>query len=452
MTRDRAFYKSFFKLFRMLVLQNVIVLSVNLADNIMIGSYSETALSGVAAVNQIQFLFQTIVSGCAEALVVLGSQYWGQNKTTPIKKAFSGAFLLAEVFAVVLFVLAACIPGDVVGLFSETDAIVESGVSYINVIKYTYPVFAATTVLLALLRTVETVKIAFYVSIMTLCTNVAINYTLIGGNFGAPALGEVGAAVGTLVARVLELIVVICYIIFKDKKLSFRFREMFNIDRVLFADYLRLSRSFVVVGALFGASTALQSVILGHMNDSAIAANSVATTLYQILKVAAIGAASAASVIIGKTVGTGNIGKVKEYSRTLQCMFVCIGLLTSAALFMLRIPILSLYDLSPETKAMANEFLLVLCVTCIGTAYQMPTCTGIIRGGGDANFVVKNDIISIWCIVIPVSFLAAFKFGAPPTAVVFLLNSDQIFKCAAAAIKVNRYNFIKKLTRDTQSE
>ena len=447
LTRDKGFYQSFFRLFKMLVLQNVIVFSVNLADNIMIGSFSETALSGVAAVNQIQFFFQTVITGCAEALVVLGSQYWGQNKTLPIKKAFAGAFWLAEAIGITLFFLALLLPYGILGLFSETQAIVDCGVNYIEIIKYTYPIFAATTVLLALLRTVETVKIAFYVSIMTLFVNVGINYTLIGGNFGAPALGERGAAIGTLVARALELIVVLCYLLFKDKKLSFRLSNIVRIDKTLFSDYLKLSRSFVAVGALFGASTALQTVVLGHMNDSAIAANSVATTLFQLLKVASIGAASASSVVIGKTVGAGDIGKVKEYSRTLQLMYICIGLLTSALLFTLRAPILSLYELSPETKAMANEFLLVLCVTCIGTAYQMPTITGIIRGGGDANFVVINDIISIWGIVIPVSFLAAFKWGASPTLVVFLLNSDQVFKCAAAAIKVNRYNFIKKLTR-----
>ena len=342
LTRDKGFYQSFFRLFKMLVLQNVIVFSVNLADNIMIGSFSETALSGVAAVNQIQFFFQTVITGCAEALVVLGSQYWGQNKTLPIKKAFAGAFWLAEAIGITLFFLALLLPYGILGLFSETQAIVDCGVNYIEIIKYTYPIFAATTVLLALLRTVETVKIAFYVSIMTLFVNVGINYTLIGGNFGAPALGERGAAIGTLVARALELIVVLCYLLFKDKKLSFRLSNIVRIDKTLFSDYLKLSRSFVAVGALFGASTALQTVVLGHMNDSAIAANSVATTLFQLLKVASIGAASASSVVIGKTVGAGDIGKVKEYSRTLQLMYICIGLLTSALLFTLRAPILSL--------------------------------------------------------------------------------------------------------------
>ena len=133
-------------------------------------------------------------------------------------------------------------------------------------------------------------------------------------------------------------------------------------------------------------------------------------------------------------------------------MFLGIGVCTSTALFLLRGPVVSLYaaispDISAETCQMALDFLAVLCVTGFGTAYQMPVATGIIRGGGDAKFVLINDLISIWGIVLPVSFLAAFVFKWPPVAVIACLNADQVFKCGAAGIKVNRYTWMKKLTR-----
>lgn len=147
--------------------------------------------------------------------------------------------------------------------------------------------------------------------------------------------------------------------------------------------------------------------------------------------------------MIGKAIGNGDRKLIKQYTKTLQVIFLMIGLATSLLLFVLRAPILSLYDLSGQTKQMANEFLLILCITCIGTAYEMPVLTGIVRGGGDSKFVFWNDLISIWGIVLPISFLAAFVFHWPPVAVLFCLNSDQIFKCAAAAIKVNRYRWIK---------
>lgn len=447
LTKDKSFFKNFFSLYIIIVLQNVIVLGVNLADNIMVGAYNETSLSGVASVNQLQFIFQQITMGLGDALVVSGSQYWGQKRTSPIKSLAAGALMLGVISGILLFTAAALFPEQIVRIFTPDKAIIAEGVKYIEIIKYTYIIFSLTNILLALLRSVETVKISFYVSVVTFIINCSINYTLIEGHFGAPEMGVRGAAIGTLIARIVELIIVILYIAFKDIKLHLKIRDILCAEKSLVGDYVKRSGYFVTVSAMFGVSTALQTVILGHMNDSAIAANSVATTLFQVLKVASVGAASATSVIIGKTIGRGDTKKLKGYVNTLQIMFLIIGVLTSALLFMLRYPILSFYDLSPLTKTMAEQFILVLCVTCIGTAYEMPVITGIIRGGGDSRFVFINDLISIWGIVLPVSFIAAFVWKAEPYIIVFCLNSDQIFKCAAAAIRVNRYKWVKKLTR-----
>ena len=445
--KDKTFYKTFFRLCSILIIQNVIVLMTNLADNIMIGGYSETALSGVAAVNQIQFVFQQIIMSAGDALVAIGSQYWGQKRTNPIKQLTKGALFTGLSAGVLLFLLATFIPSQMLSLFTSSKDIIAQGTEYLHLIKYTYILFAASNLLLASLRSVESVKIAFLASSEAFVVNCIINFLLINGNLGAPRLGETGAAIGTLTARAVELITVVIYLCFKDRKLSFKKQDFIHTDFSLIKDYTKTAIFFIIVGAMFGASTALQTVILGNMNDSAIAANSVATALFQILKVASVGAASAASVMIGKAIGNGDRKLIKQYTKTLQVIFLMIGLATSLLLFVLRAPILSLYDLSEQTKQMANEFLLILCITCIGTAYEMPVLTGIVRGGGDSKFVFWNDLISIWGIVLPISFLAAFVFHWPPVAVLFCLNSDQIFKCAAAAIKVNRYRWIKKLTR-----
>ncbi len=447
MTKDKSFYKQFFSLYWVLVLHNVIALGVNLADNIMIGSYNETSLAGVAAVNQLQFVFQQIIIGCGDALVVVGSQYWGQRRTAEISKLSLGAMIIALGSAIFLFVAATVSPGGVVGLFTPSKAIIAEGTKYINLIKYTYIIFGITNILLATLRCVETVKIGFWISLSTLFVNCTINYLLISGNCGFPELGVEGAAIGTLVARCIELIIVVCYIAFADKKLKINLKQYIVPDKNLMGDYMKVARSTVLVAAMFGCSTALQTVILGHMSDNAIAANSVSTSLYQTLKVAATGASAATAIIIGKAVGQGDMKKIKEYTKTLQILFLIIATVMSVTLFILRTPILSLYDLDIETYRLANAFILVLCVTGFGTAYEMPVLTGIVRGGGDAAFILKNDIISIWCIVLPLSYLAAFKFGWPAEVVVFCLNFDQLFKCVAAAIKANNYSWIKKLTR-----
>ncbi len=447
MTKDRSFYKQFFSLYWVLVLNNIIVLSVSLADNIMIGAFSETALSGVTAVNQVQYIFQQLLMASGNGLVVLASQYWGQERTAEIKKISACAITVGLSASIVLFVCACVFPEGLLGLFTPNKAIIAEGVRYINIIKFTYPVFALSQILLACLRSVETVRIGFYISLVTLVVNCGINYLLIAGNFGFPSLGSEGAAIGTLTARIIELVIILIYILACDKKLRYRLYEMFTPSKTLFFDYIRISFPIITVGVMFGFSTALQTVILGHLSDAAIAANSMSSALFQTLKVASVGAASAAAVVVGKTIGRGDMSKLREYVRTLQLIFVMIGTVASILLYVLRYPILSFYSLSYEAMHLSEAFILVLCFTGFGTAYQMPSLIGIVQGGGDSKFVLKNDIINIWCICIPLALISAFVLDASPVLVVFFLNMDQITKCVPAFFKVNSYNWAKKLTK-----
>jgi len=446
LTNEKGFYKRFFSLWYVLVLNNVIILGVNLADNIMLGNFSEAALSGATACNQLQFIFQQLILGVGNAMVMMGSQHWGQKNTGAVKKLASGALICGTAIGIIMFLLAALIPRQLVMIFTGSEAFIAEGVEYLRIIKYTYPIFALTNVLLPTMRSVESVRIGFYVSLSTLVVNISLNYVLIFGKLGFPAMGTRGAAIATLIARVVELLVVVIYIAFIDKKLNWKIRDARALDISTFKLFFITALPLLLCDGLFGLSTALQTAILGHMEDAAISANSVSSTLFQLLKVASVGSAGAASVIIGKTVGEGRIDKTKEYAKTMQILFLGIGVLTGILLFFLRIPIVSAYKISEEAKTMADGFLLVLCVISVGTAYQMPTNTGIVRGGGDAKYVLRMDLISIWCIVLPISALAAFVFKWHPIAVIACLNADQIFKCVPAVIKCNRFNWMKKLT------
>ena len=446
--KNKTFYRNFFSIYIALVLQNVVTLSVNLADNMMLGAYSETSLAGVAAVNQIQFVYQQFLLALGDGLVIFCSQYWGRRQTAPMKKIAATAMHAGLLIAIALFVLVSLFSRQAVGIFTTDGPIIGEGVRYLRIIRFTYLFFAVTQLLLAALRSTETVRIAFQLSILTFFINCGINYVLIFGNFGAPRMGVRGAAVGTLIARMIECAVLIAYIAKKDKNLNLKLKDYLQFDRVLAKDYFKVTAPMLFVQGLWGVNTALQTVILGHMKATAIAANSVASTLFLMVKSTAVGASSAASVIIGKTIGTGDIARVKEYSGRLQKMFIVIGVLSGIFLFFIRIPVLGLYDLQPATKEMANAFLIILSVVCVGMSYQMPTNNGIIRGGGNAMFVVKMDLVSIWMIVLPLSFIMAFVVKASPIVVVCCLNADQIFKCVPAFLESHYGNWIRKLTRE----
>lgn len=447
LTRDRAFYQSFLRLCLTLMLEQAVILSVNLADNMMLGAYSEEALSGVAAVNQIQFAYQQLVYGVTNGLLVLGTQYWGQKRVAEIRRLSAIGLRLETALAVVLFVLVSVFSRPALRIFTPNEAFIAQGVDYLRIVRFSYPFFALTALMLGTMRMVESVRIALRVSIISLCLNVAINYLLIFGRLGAPEMGVRGAAVGTLAARAAECVIVAVHMFRREKTLDIHLRDYRRIDRAMLRDVLRVGTPVLITSALWGVSNALQTVILGHMSDSAISAQSISSTVFLLLKVTSVGAASAASVMIGRTVGTGDIGKVREYSRTLQAMFLCIGAVLALMMLSLRRPLLRVYRVSDETRALADAYMVIQSVVLFTMSYQMPVNTGIIRGGGDTRFVLWLDLISIWGIVMPLSLLGAFVWHWPPVAVIICLNADQCFKCVPAFLRVSGDRWIKRLTR-----
>lgn len=439
------FYHKFFSIYIALVLQNVVTLSVNLTANIMLGAYGESALSGVTAVNQIQFVFQQLLLGLSDGLVIFGSQYWGRKEIGAMKK-ISGVAMYSGLFlAIVLFTLVTAFPQQAVGIFTTDEAIIKEGTEYLNIVRFTYIFFAVSQILLATLRMAAVVQIAFILSVVTFIVNCGLNYILIFGNFGVPEMGVAGSGIATLIARVIECGAVIVYVLFWDKEICIRLKDYFGFDIKMAKAYFKVALPILIAQGAWGLNTALQTVILGHMTAAAIAANSAASNLFLLVKSAASGAASTASVILGKAIGAGRIKQAKEYALEMQKLFVILGIGCGILLFFIRIPVLALYDLQPETKDMANTFLIILSLVCVGMSYQMPTNNGIIRGGGSTGFAVKLDLISTWIIVLPLSFFMAFVVEASPAIVVFCLNIDQLFKCIPAYLKCNKGNWIRVL-------
>ena len=446
-TKDKSFYRQFFSLLVYIALQNLIVYCVNLADNIMLGRWSEEALAGVALANQVQFLLQMIVSAAGEGVVVLASQYWGKKSLKPIP-FIHGAGLNVALAVGALFMLAGLlIPRPILGLLSRDQAILDEGVKYMRVVCFSYLFYAASTVLLATMRSVENARIGMGVSVMALVVNIVLNYGLIFGRLGLPRLGVQGAAIATLIARGCELLVSAVYVLKIDRKLRLRAGQLFRTERQLARDYARAATPVILSGVSWGIAQFIQTSILGHLGGPAVAANSIAVSLFSVIMVVSYGSGSASGVFIGKVVGSGDHSRIREYVVTLQCLFLCFGVLTGSLIFILKEPIISFYNVAEGTRQLARQFMTVLAITSVGSCYQAPCLTGIVRGGGHTAFVFYNDLIFQWGMVITFSLLAAYVWHLAPVWVFLFLKSDQLVKCIVAVFEVNSYRWIKKLTR-----
>ena len=446
---DKSFYKAFFAMTFTMALQNIIVFGVNLADSVMMGAYSETALSGVGICNNIQFFLNMAASGISSGMTVIASQYWGKKDLKPIYKVSAVAMWLGIVFSGLIFAFAALAPETLIRLFTDKEAVIEQAVLYLDVIKHTYLIYTLSTILLAILRSVETVRIGFYVSLSSFAVNIFLNYILIYGKMGAPEMGIRGAAVATLVSRLIELVVTVIYILFIDKKLKMRIKDLFAVDTEMIRDYFKTGLPLMMSSVSWGIAMSIQGAIIGRLIESAIAANSIATTIFQVATVICYASSTSACVLIGKTIGENKpMDIIKRRSKNLQLIFLAIGVVSSGILLLTKNLIIDFYNATPETLEITNQFIWVLSVTIIGTSYEAPALCGIVSGGGETSFVLKNDIIFMWLIVLPLSALSAFVFKFPVVVTFACLKADQVLKCAVALVKVNSFNWVKTVTRD----
>jgi len=445
----RGLYREWIPLLALVSIQQLISLSVNLADNLMLGAYSETALSGAALVNQIQFLLSSFSFGFGSGVVTLCSQYWGKSQTEPIKRIISLATKFSLLVGIVFWAITFFAPEWCVGLLTTDIEVIAEGAKYLRLMSWTYIIFSISYVLMYSQLSVQTGHIGTIMSGCTLIINVCLNYIFIFGNFGAQRLGIRGAAIATLTSRIVELLIILVYLEIFDKKIKMKIRDLLQLDLSYMWDFIKVTLPVVLSGAQWGFAQGAQTAILGHISATAIAANSIASIIFQLFAVVGMSTASATATIIGNTIGRGEIDRVREYSKSLQRTFLVLGLVTGGLIFALKNVFVGFYSVSAETHDLAIQMLMILAITTIGTCYEYPVESGIVLGGGNTKYATIVDMSFMWLFTIPSAAVCAFVFKAPVFVTFIFLKLDQLLKCIPNSIFVNKFQhkWVKILTR-----
>lgn len=446
-TRDRSFYRSLISLTIPIVLQNMITFSVNFADNLMIGSLGDIAISGVYMGNQFQTILQLFVLGIDSAMLIIAAQYWGIHDTSSIKKISAMGIRMATGVGIVLTALILIFPRQFISLFTHEAEVIDAAVEYVQIVAVSYIFFSASQLMVSTMRAVENAKLGMYVSLLALLTNVGLNYILIFGKLGLPAMGIRGAALATLLARFIEFVVVYIYGFVIDKKLGMKPKDLLSTEPSLRKDFIKNGTPVVLGQLVWAANMLVYSGVMGRMTSSAVTAASIIGQLENLLRVFAFGLSAALGIITSKTVGAGKFEQMKEYTTTAEILFLFVGLFSAALIQAIKIPFIGLYDVTPEAVELSKTFMNILTFTYIGTCWQATCLGGLVKSGGDTSFVFKNDTIFVFLVVIP-SSIAALLFGAPAWVVFLCLKCDQILKCFVAFFKINSFNWMKKLTRE----
>ena len=447
LTRDPAFYRMLGALALPISLQNLITFAVGFADNLMVSRLGDAAVSGVFMGNQLQTFLQLLMTGVVQTTGILAAQYWGKRDMTSIKQIVSLSMRAGLALGLITMLAALLFPTQLLGLLTTEADVIAEGAVYLTIVAWSFGFYAVSQTIIAAMRSVENARVGLYISLVTLVFNIGLNYILIFGKLGLPAMGIRGAAIATLVARVIECAAAVVYARFVDTKMNLRLTDFFGrVNRLLAGDFLHYGAPIMAGEIVWAINTVTQSGILGHFSKEVISASSIAGNMHNLVYIWVRGLASAVSVITGKTVGSGEVEKVKEYARTTQIFFLGVGVFTASFIFFVRAPFVSLFAVSASAQDYAMQFLIVMAISMLGTCYQMPCLSGLVKAGGDTSFVFKNDTIHVFCVVLPSALLASY-LGAPPVAVYACLKCDQILKCFVAVVKVNRYKWIRNLTR-----
>ncbi|WZL79849.1 MATE family efflux transporter [Eubacteriales bacterium mix99] len=454
LTRDRSYYKSLITLALPVAAQGLIAFLSSFADNLMVSSLGDEAVSGVYFASQINTFVQMFTSGISGVILILSAQYWGKKDVANIKSIIAIGVRLSLIVGAVVSLVCLLFPGTVIAIFTSEPGVAREGIVYLRTVALSYLFFCVTQALLSAMRSVETTSIGMTISLLSLTVDVSLNGVFIYGL----GWGVFGAALSTLIGRVIEAAGIIVYVFVFDKKLKLQLSDMRRFDRTLLHDFFHYGLPLIAGELVWSVNLMGNSIIFGHFFDASIAtAVSVANTMGTLAHITISGLSSAVGILTGKTVGAGEYDRMKEYARTTQVIFLFVGLLSGALVAGLSKPFIHLYSgvfgggISTAAAREAALLIRVLAVTTIGGAYQGPCLFGLVKCGGDISFVFKNDTIFVFGVVLPSALIAA-SLGAPAWVVFACLKSDQILKCFVAVVKVNRFNWMKNLTHPGTGE
>lgn len=451
--RDKAFYKTMVRLSLPAALQALLSLLVMLADNVMISRFDALSLAPVSQANSVSTFVIAALNGIGSGAVVLVSQYWGKQDHTAIRRVFSVAAAMGLLIAGAFILLIQLLPQTVVSvvLDPELKALTPVAVSYLRIACLSFLPFGITSALVGCLKGVEVVKVTLYAALLSLLSNVALNALLIFGLGPVPALGVKGAAIATVLARCIELMVVWVYCFRRQKALAIRPRDLLRHEKWAWKDYLRFGGPVGFTDAQWALVGLMKMSIIGHLGAVMMGAVNMTDTMMNLGTMFTFALSGGACVMVGKAVGQKDMEKVHAYSRTIQALFAIIGVLMALVVMLLRKPFISLYGQAADVEQLADVLIFIGAITLMGTSYHASCFVGINRGAGDNRFVMMVDLICGWLVVLPLTYLAAFVLPLPAAwklpAVFLCTRIDQCFKWIIAFFRLRGTKWIKQVTR-----
>lgn len=449
---DKLFYKQVLLLAVPIALQSMISIGVNMLDTIMVGNLGEMELSASSLANQFISIYHILCMGLGMGASVLVSRYWGMKKTNDgeatlaLKRTVCIVLRLAFAIASIFALITLLIPGLIMKMYTTDEQIIALGVVYFRYSIITYFFLGLSLVSTIVLRSVGKVQIPLYVSIGAFFVNLGANYGLIYGKFGLPRMEIAGAALGTLIARMFETLIICGYLLLFDRSIGFRLKDFFMRTGSLLWEYIRISIPVLISDGILALGANSVTMVIGHLGVSFVAANAITSVVQQLSNVFTQGVAQAGAIVTGTTLGEGDQQKTMDQAYGFLGLGIGLGAFAAIVIMLISNPIIAAYNVPEATVQVTKQLMAAISFIMIFQSANSIMTKGVLRGGGDTKMLMLTDNIFLWVFSIPVGILAGFVFHRSAFMIYSCLKMDQIIKAVWCVFRLRSGKWIKRIS------
>ena len=443
---NREFYVRLFQIAVPVILQSLITTGVNLADNIMLGQLTETALSASTQANQFIGLFTFAMMGISMGASVLSSRFYGAGDYISLKKVITIALRFGLLLGALFTLVDILIPRQIISLYfkgSESEIIAE-GVTYLRWSIPTFLLIAISLVCTNIMRSAGLTHVPLIASASAFGINIGANYIFIFGHLGAPAMGVAGAALGTVVARVVETAIILTFF-FRNCSLNYHPKDLFLPSDDMLPEFVRISVPVMLSDTLLGLGDNVLAVVMGQIGASFVSANSITNVIQRVSTIFITGLSFSGCFLTGQVLGERRIEDAQRQGYTYAILGLVIGIVAAAIIQIIATPVVNAYNISAQTKEIAFELMNAVSIIIIFRSTNSILTKGVLRGGGDTKFLLMADMTTMWLLAVPLGALAGLVLHLPAFWIYIFLHFDQIVKAVWCLFRLKSEKWIKKV-------
>ncbi len=444
-----AFSRKLLTLILPIAFQQFMLALVSASDALMLGVLSQDALSAVSLASQVTFVENLFLAAMTIGLSMLAAQYWGKNDRISVEKIFAYVMKITAAVSFLFFVIGLVMPNTLMHIFTGEKDLIRGGAVYLRTVALSFFLSGISQIYLCILKNSSKAITAGVISSVSVVLNIFLNAVLIFGLFGFPRLEIAGAALATVVSKLVEVLWCVAQTVKKDS-IHLRLRYIIHSDKLLKNDFWKYTTPVLGNEIVWGVGFTMYSVIMGHLGTDAVAANSVVNIIKNLIVCFCIGLGNGGGIIVGNELGAGRPDAAKKYGRKLCRLAIAFGIISGVVMFIINPLILRISNLSDTANYYLKRMIVMCSVYMVGKSVNTTTIGGIFCAGGDSKFGFFCDSVTMWCITVPLGFLSAFVWKLPVLAVYLIINLDEMIKLPVIYKHYKKYLWVKDLTVKTE--